>query len=66
MARPCVHGDVCRAYIREKCCILRGTCPKCEYYEPVYTKPGVSDVDASSFRYCPVVEGIVHEMHRRV
>lgn len=35
MARPCIHGDVCRAYMREKCCILRSTCPKCEYYEPV-------------------------------
>lgn len=66
MARPCIHGDVCRAYMREKRCILRSTCPKCEHYEPVYTTPGVSDVDASSFRCCPVVKGIVHEMHRRV
>lgn len=39
MAMPCIHGDVCRAYIREKCCILRSTCPKCEYYVPVGTMP---------------------------
>lgn len=39
MARPCIHGDVCRAYMREKCCILRSTCPKCEYYEPVDKMP---------------------------
>lgn len=44
MARPCIHGDVCRAYIREKRCILRGTCPRCEYYEPV-DKPVDKPVD---------------------
>lgn len=31
---PCVHGDLCRQYMREKRVILRDTCPKCEYYEP--------------------------------
>lgn len=32
---PCVHGDVCRAYMNEKQCILRMGCPTtCEFYEP--------------------------------
>lgn len=30
----CVHGYLCRQYMREKRVILRDTCPKCEYYEP--------------------------------
>lgn len=42
MARPCVHGDVCRAYIREKGCILRCTCPKCEHYVPAPAIPGLT------------------------
>lgn len=31
---PCVHGDLCRQYMRKKRVILCDTCPKCEYYEP--------------------------------
>ena len=31
---PCAHGDVCRAYMRERGVILRDTCPECEHYEP--------------------------------
>lgn len=31
---PCAHGDVCRAYMRERGVILRDTCPDCEHYEP--------------------------------
>lgn len=32
--KPCAHGDVCRAYMRERGVILRDTCPDCEHYEP--------------------------------
>ncbi|WP_298626355.1 hypothetical protein [uncultured Senegalimassilia sp.] len=32
--KPCAHGDVCRAYMRERGVILRDTCPECEHYEP--------------------------------
>ncbi len=32
--KPCAHGDVCRAYMRECGVILRDTCPECEHYEP--------------------------------
>lgn len=32
---PCAHGDVCRAYMRERGVILRDTCPECEHYEPM-------------------------------
>lgn len=42
---PCVHGEVCRAYMREfgmqsvdgrrQACILSVDCPKCRYYEPI-------------------------------
>lgn len=39
MARPCIHGDVCRAHIRERGCILRNTCPKCEHYAPEHYAP---------------------------
>lgn len=35
MARPCIYGGVCRAYIDEKGCILSNTCPKCGHYIPV-------------------------------
>ena len=42
MARPCIHGDVCCAYIREKGCILRCTCPKCEHYVPAPQYPGLT------------------------
>lgn len=66
MVSPCIHGDVCRAYIREKGCILRSTCPRCEHYEPMHAMPDVPAVDASSFRHCPIVEGINREMHRRM
>ena len=41
--RPCIHGEVCRAYMREfgpqpadgrlQDCILSVDCPKCRYYE---------------------------------
>lgn len=31
---PCAHGDVCRAYMRERGVILRCTCSRCEHYEP--------------------------------
>ena len=32
---PCIHGDLCRAYMNEKQCILRMGCPTtCEFYEP--------------------------------
>lgn len=37
MARPCVHGEVCRAYMRRFgiLAILSKKCPKgCEFYEP--------------------------------
>lgn len=53
MARPCIHGDVCRAYIREKWCILRSTCPKCEYYEPAGTMPTEREKSTCIGRYCP-------------
>lgn len=33
--KPCAHGDVCRAYMREHGVILRDTCPRCEHYEPM-------------------------------
>ena len=42
MSRSCVHGDVCRAYIREKGCILRSTCPNCEHYVPAPQYPGLT------------------------
>ena len=42
MSRPCIHGDVCRAYIRERKCILRSSCPKCEYYVPAPKIPGLT------------------------
>ena len=42
--RPCIHGEVCRAYMREfgmqqvdgrlQDCIISVDCPKCRYYEP--------------------------------
>lgn len=47
--KPCVHGDVCRAYMRKfgavcvtdrdgqrrwVTCILSEKCPCCPYYEP--------------------------------
>lgn len=41
---PCIHGEVCRAYMREfglqrvngrlQCCIVSVHCPECRYYEP--------------------------------
>lgn len=31
---PCVHGDLCRQYIREGRGILRASCPRCEFYAP--------------------------------
>lgn len=31
---PCVHGDLCRQYIREGREILRASCPRCEFYAP--------------------------------
>lgn len=32
---PCIHGNLCRAYMREAHCILRQACPSgCEFYEP--------------------------------
>lgn len=46
MSKPCVHGDVCRDYMRmfpkvkdctgkEVTCILSQTCPfNCPHYEP--------------------------------
>ena len=42
MSRPCIRGDVCRAYIREKRCILRSTCPNCEHYVPSTQYPGLT------------------------
>lgn len=57
MARPCIHGDVCRAYMREKRCILRGRCPMCEYYEPVDwsvgAKPYASEKSTCAVSYWP-------------
>lgn len=41
MARPCIHGDVCCAYINEKGCILRSTCPNCGHYVPAPAMPGL-------------------------
>lgn len=48
--RPCIHGEVCRAYMREfgmqqidgrlQDCILSVDCPKCRYYEPASTAGG--------------------------
>ena len=33
--KPCTHGNVCRAYMREAHCILRQACPSgCEFYKP--------------------------------
>lgn len=42
--QPCIHGEVCRAYMREfgwqrvngglQRCIISVHCPKCKYYEP--------------------------------
>ena len=58
MASPCIHGDVCRAYIRERGCILRSTCPRCEHYEPVDksvdTMHGAPAVDVRRLRYFPL------------
>lgn len=32
---PCIHGNLCRAYMREAHCILRQDCPGgCEFYQP--------------------------------
>ena len=31
---PCIHGNLCRQYIREGHGILRETCPRCEFYKP--------------------------------
>lgn len=32
---PCIHGNLCRAYMKEAHCILRQACPSgCEFYEP--------------------------------
>lgn len=34
----CIHGEVCRAYLRLTHDILSGSCPyRCKYYEPVET-----------------------------
>lgn len=46
MTAPCIHGEVCRAYIRKfglikisrketVQCILSRDCPVCPYYEPI-------------------------------
>lgn len=51
---PCIHGDVCRAYIREKCCILRTTCPKCEYYEPLHKMPAELEQSTCTVMYYPL------------
>lgn len=32
--RPCIHGDLCRQYMREGRGILRASCPHCEFYSP--------------------------------
>ena len=37
---PCVHGNLCRQYVREGHGILRETCPRCEFYEPKVDKCG--------------------------
>ena len=35
MAEPCVHGEVCREYLRQGRGIICVTCPAyCPYYEP--------------------------------
>lgn len=32
---PCIHGNLCRAYMKEAHCILRQDCPGgCEFYQP--------------------------------
>lgn len=51
---PCIHGDVCRAYTREKCCILRTTCPKCEYYEPLHKMPAELEQSTCTVMYYPL------------
>lgn len=54
MASPCIHGDVCRAYMNEKCCILRSTCPKCEYYKPVDKMPAEREKSMCPAMYWPL------------
>ena len=51
MARPCIHGDVCRAYIREKGCILCSACPECVHYAPAPTTL-VPTVDRRDLNCC--------------
>lgn len=35
MAKPCVHGEVCREYLKQRRGIICQTCPKgCKFYEP--------------------------------
>lgn len=49
--KPCVHGDVCREYMRKfgfvkqgsnvQLCILTTECPReCRFYKPKEKKPG--------------------------
>lgn len=35
MAKPCVHGEVCREYLKQGRGIICQTCPKgCSFYKP--------------------------------
>lgn len=40
--KPCTHGNVCRAYMKERRTILRQSCPSgCEFYKPKEVSDGL-------------------------
>lgn len=40
--KPCAHGNVCRAYMKERRTILRQSCPSgCEFYKPKEVSDGL-------------------------
>ena len=53
MAEPCVHGDLCRAYIRNFRVIYCDTCPSgCKFYKPK-SEDTISRAEKEKWNYCP-------------
>lgn len=50
----CIHGDVCRAYIKKGASILSDSCPmRCAYFKSVKTcKKCGAEIDDIHARYC--------------
>jgi len=41
---PCIHGNLCRAYWREKHVIYSIKCPNCKFYVPKESKDTIGGI----------------------